>query len=96
MTETTEETAVRNGGQSVELGDRDADGMTVEILRGFYDGSEHTTTFLKYICHGVDDIDVQDPWNTGAEKNCTIGVTFADGSREYLNGVIVDVGGIDE
>jgi len=79
--------------ETVKLGPKSDLGHSVEITRGFEDGTEdYTTTAVKYHCQGVDSVDVDDPWQIGGGKLCHIHVNFVNGESVYMYGVITDVG----
>lgn len=78
---------------TVHVGPRLAEeGIELTIIRTFLSESDvHEATFttVKYVCHGVEEIDVQDPWQMGSlEPSSVIGVHFVNGHREYINGVV--------
>lgn len=78
--------------KTLNLGDPSGDGLTITIIRGFDDGTEeYTKKVLTYVCHGVKEIDVDDPWETGGGRCCHIRVSFSTGEQMYLTGVVKDV-----
>lgn len=77
---------------AIHLGDTDGEGYRLTIVRGFEDGTErYTTTFAKYICHGVTDVDITDPWKIGGGKCSQVVVHFSTGEKVNLLGVIKEI-----
>lgn len=83
----------------VHIGPEDSNGTELTIIRCFLtepDPHESEYTTIKYRCHGVESIDVQDPWEMGTlEPSSTICVRFTTGVQEYVSGVIIEVEGLE-
>jgi len=85
-----------NDTAKVNLGPREAtDGLEVTIINCYLsedDCLDADYTTITHTCHGVEEMDVQDPWDMGTlDPACHIGLTFTNGHKERLVGTIVDV-----
>jgi len=85
-----------NDTATVHLGPRNAEsGLEVTIVNCYLsedDVNDAEYTVLTHVCHGVEDIDVQDPWQMGTlEPASMIRLTFTTGRVENISGVITDV-----
>lgn len=83
---------MKNDVGRVSLGPRDGSGYEITVLRGFDDGTDdYARTYVEYTCHGVEDIDIDSPWDVGGGRNCFINVHFTNGSRISLTGVVTEI-----
>lgn len=85
-----------NDTAKVHIGPRNAEsGLEVTIVNCFLsedDIHDADYTVVTYICHGVQEMDVQDPWEMGTlEPASMISLTYTGGRVENLSGVIIDV-----
>jgi len=87
--------------KTVHIGPQDSsEGQQLTIVRQFTADGEpisETRTYVEYVASGVVDVDIQDPYNMGTgDPESTIGVTFPSGHREYISGVITDIGSMGD
>jgi len=77
---------------TLEIGSEAADGYSIEIVNGFNDGSdEYTSRYVQYVLHGVEDVRIEDPYNTGLSPNSIVHVDFSNGGTEHFHGVITEI-----
>ena len=62
-------------------------------IQSFPEVTDGRIATLHYYCHGVESIDVQDPWEMGkSTAGSQIRLEFTTGHVEYITGVITEVG----
>lgn len=82
----------RNQRNSIVLGEKGTGEFSVTIRRGLNDGSdEYTRKYVEYVCHGVVDLDIDDPYQIGGGELSLIRVSFSSGGHEHIHGVICEV-----
>jgi len=76
----------------IQIGEEGTGKFQLTIVRGLNDGSDdYTSKLVKYHCYGVEDIDIDDPYQIGSGEKSLIRVTFSNGGVENINGVISEV-----
>lgn len=82
----------------VTIGPQDGDAPDLVITRciqSFPEVTDGRNATIHYRCHGVESIDVQDPWEMGkSTAGSQIRLEFSTGHVEYVTGVITEVGGL--